>query len=288
MEQKSQSLTKPQTRIRSDLTGKRFGKLLVLEYTRDEKGVLKWKCQCDCGAITYKTTGHLNAGAASCGCGKSAELIGKKIGKLLVLEKLETRRGRSVLWKCRCDCGKLCEKTTGELTSGFSNSCGCGWRQPAVHQGERFGKLTAVAPTEKRTCKSVVWICQCDCGNQVEVRATMLTSGHTTSCGCVKREIDEARDFKNILTYVDDTCIEFAKNIGKKRASTSAETGARGVISKDGKYQAHISFKKKRYYLGRFTRLEDAVKARKQAEARIEEYVEAYLAGEPIPETLNL
>ena len=288
MEQKSQSLIKPQTRIRNDLTGKRFGKLLVLEYTRDEKGVLKWKCQCDCGTITYKTTGHLNAGAVSCGCIRNADLSGKRIGKLTVLEKLETRRGRSVLWKCQCDCGNLCEKTTGELTSGFSNSCGCSWRQAAVHRGDRFGRLTAITPTEKRSGKSIVWICQCECGNQLDVRATMLTSGHTTSCGCVKKELDETRDFKNILTYVDDTCIEFAKNIGKKRTSTSTETGARGVIFKDDKYQAHISFKKRRYYLGRFARLEDAVKARKQAELRVEEYAEAYLAGEPMPETLNL
>ena len=107
------------------------------------------------------------------------------------------------------------------------------------------------------------------------------------SCGCLKKEIDEERDFKNVLTYVDGTCIEFARNIGKARSTTSTDTGVRGVVlKKDGKDQAHISFKKKRYYLGRFTRLEDAVKARKQAELRIEEYVESYLAGNPSPSTI--
>ena len=52
-----------------------------------------------------------------------------------------------------------------------------------------------------------------DCGTTVLVRATLLTSGHTTSCGCVKRETDEQRDFKEILTYTDNTCIEFLKDI---------------------------------------------------------------------------
>ena len=95
--------------------------------------------------------------------------------------------------------------------------------------------------------------------------------------------MDEQKDFRKILTYTDDTCIEFAKGIGKPRSNTSSDTGVRGVILKDGKYQAQIKFRKKRYYLGRFTRLEDAVEARRRAEMRVEEYVEEYLAGNPSP-----
>ena len=210
------------------------------------------------------------------------DLAGKRFGKLIVLESTEKRKSRSIVWKCQCDCGNLCEKPAIELKAGTATSCGCSWRQPAVHEGDKFGKLTAIRPTEKRSSRSVVWQCQCDCGNTIEVRATMLTSGHTTSCGCLKRGIDEARDFKNVLTYVDGTCIEFARNIGKARATTSTDTGVRGVVLKGGKYQAHIYFRKKRYYLGRYSRLEDAVKARKQTEYRIEEYVEAHMSGNPL------
>lgn len=263
-------------RPRQDLAGKRFGKLTALEYVRMDNGVSKWKCQCDCGNITYKTTGHLNANAVSCGCSQLWDLTGKRFGKLVVLRKTEKRRRGSVLWLCQCDCGNICEKPTGELNSGFATSCGCSWRQPTVREGERYGKLVAVCPTEKRSAKSVVWECLCDCGKTVHVRSTMLTSGHTTSCGCVKREIDDQRDFKKILTYTDDTCIEFARDISKPRPTTSPDTGVRGVVLKDGKYQAQIIFRKKRYNLGRFTRLEDAVMARRKAEARVEEYVADY------------
>ena len=210
------------------------------------------------------------------------DLTNKRFGKLIVLEPTEKRKSRSVVWKCLCDCGNICEKSAGELNSGFATSCGCSWRQPAVHAGDKFGRLKAVRPTEKRSARSVVWECMCDCGNMIEIRSTMLTSGHTTSCGCFKKEIDEERDFKKILTYVDGTCIEFARDIGKIRSTTSSDTGVRGVVLKpDGKYQAHISFQKKRYYLGRFAKLEDAIQARKQAESRIEEYVEAYIDGNP-------
>lgn len=154
-----------------------------------------------------------------------------------------------------------------------------------IHQdlnGKRFGKLTVLEYVKIPGGVSK-WKCQCDCGNTVLVRATMLTSGHTTSCGCAKRELDDEKDFRKILTYTDDTCIEFAKGISKPRSNTSPDTGVRGVILKDGKYVAPIKFRKKRYYLGRFSHLEDAVEARRRAEARVEEYVEEYLSGNPSP-----
>ena len=269
---------------RQDLTGKHFGKLTVLEYDPEMQ---KWKCQCSCGNLTYKNTGHLNAGTAtSCGCKQKQNLIGKRFGKLVVLEKSENRRRGHYLWICQCDCGNICEKPTGELNAGTATSCGCSWRQPAVHEGDRFGRLTTIRPTEKRSAKAVIWECLCDCGKTVMVRTTSLTSGHTTSCGCVKQELDEKKDFREILTYTDNTCIEFAKGISKPRSTTSTDTGIRGVILKDGKYQAQIIFRKKWYYLGRYSRLEDAVEIRRKAEARVEEYVEAYLSGNPSP-TIN-
>lgn len=265
---------------RLDLAGKQFGKLTALEYDTDKR---KWKCLCACGSITYKTTGHLNANAVSCGCIQKQDLTGKRFGKLTVLCKTDTRRRGASLWRCQCDCGNICEKPTSELNAGFATSCGCGWRPSTVKEGQKYGRLTAIRATEQRRGKSVVWECLCDCGNTVLAQATLLASGHTTSCGCVKRELDEQKDFKKILTYTDDTCIEFAKNIGKPRANTSSDTGVRGVVLKNGKYQAQIKFRKKRYYLGRYSRLEDAVEARRRAEIRVEEYVEEYLAGNHAP-----
>lgn len=53
--------------------------------------------------------------------------------------------------------------------------------------GQKFGKLTALRrlPNQGRR---TIWECQCDCGNIIPVRAENLRSGHTTSCGCKKRE----------------------------------------------------------------------------------------------------
>ena len=204
------------------------------------------------------------------------DLTGKRFGKLSVLQKTDKRKNGSVLWLCRCACGSLCEKPTNELNSGFAVSCGCS-RRSHVQPGAQFGRLTAVEPTQERRANSVVWKCLCACGSTVFVRATLLASGHTTSCGCAKRDLDEGRNFHDRLTFTDGTCLEFARDIGKSRISDSPDTGVRGVVLHRGKYEAHITFRGKRQYLGRYSLLADAVSARKAAETRIAEYLEQYL-----------
>lgn len=51
---------------------------------------------------------------------------------------------------------------------------------------QQFGKLKVIKPAPKRNDRYTRWICECECGNIVEVRTDYLTSAHTTSCGCEK------------------------------------------------------------------------------------------------------
>lgn len=48
--------------------------------------------------------------------------------------------------------------------------------------GQRFGKLTVLEETDKRKNKSVVWKCQCDCGNIVEYSTKQLRSDGIEMC----------------------------------------------------------------------------------------------------------
>jgi len=51
--------------------------------------------------------------------------------------------------------------------------------------GQKFGKLVAISPTERRdNNRQVIWLCLCDCGNQIEVSRQRLATGHKTNCGC--------------------------------------------------------------------------------------------------------
>lgn len=61
-----------------DLTGKRFGRLVVLEKCNfSVVGGSKWKCKCDCGVIIVTWSAALRRGDThSCGCWQS-ELISK-------------------------------------------------------------------------------------------------------------------------------------------------------------------------------------------------------------------
>ena len=52
-----------------DLTGEKFGKLLVLRRGGYKSKVLHWVCKCDCGGKTLVRTNNLTTGhTKSCGC----------------------------------------------------------------------------------------------------------------------------------------------------------------------------------------------------------------------------
>lgn len=57
-----------------DITGKRFGKLVVLSADhKDKRGEWFWRCQCDCGNETVASSWKIRNGkTTSCGCVKKA------------------------------------------------------------------------------------------------------------------------------------------------------------------------------------------------------------------------
>lgn len=54
--------------------------------------------------------------------------------------------------------------------------------------GMRFGRLEVVSRAENCNDGAVRWNCVCDCGNTRIVSGSNLKKGHTTSCGCLRRE----------------------------------------------------------------------------------------------------
>lgn len=59
-----------------DLTGKRFGKLVVVRRgENNNRGEARWVCRCDCGTETLVTSNNLNSGnTRSCGCTRVEKL----------------------------------------------------------------------------------------------------------------------------------------------------------------------------------------------------------------------
>lgn len=55
--------------------------------------------------------------------------------------------------------------------------------------GRRFGRLQVLKPGARSVSGRFRWLCLCDCGNTTDVVGSMLTSGNTRSCGCLKHEM---------------------------------------------------------------------------------------------------
>lgn len=119
-----------------DLTGQKFGKLTVLEITPERRNrQVVWKCQCDCGNITYVVGQALRSGhTQSCGC-KNYEsrnyknLVGQRFGKLTVIKQNERQstNDRHILWDCKCDCGNIRTVKSNFLLNGSVYECqNCG------------------------------------------------------------------------------------------------------------------------------------------------------------------
>ncbi len=68
--------------------------------------------------------------------------------------------------------------------------------------GRRFGRLTVIRQGQSRRyrhrdrpegCVAIVWVVKCDCGVEKDVEYGQLMKGHTRSCGCLQRDLRQAR-----------------------------------------------------------------------------------------------
>lgn len=122
-----------------DLTGRRFGKVVVISYAgqRMRPGGTKysvWNCHCDCGTDCVLVAADLLRGRSkSCGClrkygANRIDLKGQRFGRLTVLHEDVTEICHGVRfsrWICRCDCGNEVSVRTNSLRTGHIKSCGC-------------------------------------------------------------------------------------------------------------------------------------------------------------------
>lgn len=269
-----------------DYTGEKFGRLKALKNLGDKNNERKdvWLCQCDCGNklevdIYSLVSGHTK----SCGClqkditAKKAakDLLGQKFGKLTVIEKTNKRKYESqrVVWKCKCDCGKIVEYTSQTLLTNSATSCGCHKKGSQIVDmvGQKFERLTVREFSHIDKWRQAHWKCKCDCGNETIVSRNCLINKFTKSCGCLHQE--------NALEVIEKAHKAGEEKYWKEGTSLTALTsktyknntsGYKGVTKtkKNGKWRASIRFKGKNIYLGEYRNIKDAIKARKKAEEK--------------------
>lgn len=215
--------------------GKRYSRLTIQNVFRRNKNTYA-TCLCDCGNVKDILLSNIKKGSTkSCGClekesrynreHSSKDVIGKRFGKLIVLEDSNERKSNgAVIWKCQCDCGNITYSDSSNLKRGHTTSCGCA-KQDYVDSlkidivGKKFGLLTVVNELNRSQYNRRTYLCKCDCGEEIIIDGASLTTGHTLSCGCSRRsngellidDILHKHNIKHIHEHKFEDCINERK-----------------------------------------------------------------------------
>lgn len=117
----------------------------------------------------------------------SKDLTGEKFGRLKAIKR--ERIDNRTYYYCKCECGNTIRVRADSLTSGNTKSCGCLSEENKFKAkditNKTFGSLKALRRTDKKESNgSIIWECECECGNPAYVSAGDLISGKIKSCGC--------------------------------------------------------------------------------------------------------
>lgn len=102
------------------------------------------------------------------------------------------------------------------------------------YAGLRFGRLVAVRLIERDfQWNDHKWLFRCDCGNEKVVRLKSARTGHTSSCGCLAREVLVYRNETHGLTRTHPGAYRSWKDMRARclneRGKDFKDYGGRGI-----------------------------------------------------------
>ena len=161
---------------KTDLIGKRFGRLKVTSFGYTSSWNSYWECVCDCGKEVYVRRGNLISGnSKSCGCLNEElktkrkmfdDISGKVFGIMMAIEMVGKDERNNAKWRARCiKCGKERISLAANLKGGTAQSCPCQERiRPAMHKieeaGQRYGMLEIIRYEGTDEDQLALWVCQ--------------------------------------------------------------------------------------------------------------------------------
>jgi hypothetical protein len=98
--------------------------------------------------------------------------------------------------------------------------------------GQRFGRLVVIGQSKTRAYGRVLaWDCRCDCGTVKPLITSVLNSGSTKSCGCLKRECKPPILRKHGLSYYSGMKVwqGMIRRCTNPEAKDFAQYGGRGI-----------------------------------------------------------
>ena len=213
-------------------------------------------------------------------------LIGERFGRLVVVECAGQRRlpcGTSyTAWRCKCDCGNETIVSTSCLTREKNNtrSCGClkkinnGMRKHGLSHSridnvyKNMIKRCYDPKCEKYRTYGARGIKVCDEwinkeNGKMNFFEWAFSNGYTEDLTLDRIDVNG--------DYCPENCRWADKSVQAfNKQKANSKTGARGVFYKERlkMYESYISRNGKHIYLGIYSNIEDAIKARKAAELK--------------------
>lgn len=222
-------------KVREDLTGQTFGRLTVIEQVEDYinqngKHRARWKCQCECSNVVEVVGVYLkNSKTQSCGC-LNRERIVEHTKKC---NDYEVQEDYVIMYTCNNEPFFIDIEDFWKVRDICWNSNGCGY-------------LCGWVDNKKILLHRLIM----DCPDNMVV-------DH------INHDVSDNR--KNNLRIV--THQQNMTNLKKSKNNTSGTTGVSwDKYSK--KWAAYIAINNKTIKLGRFANIDDAIKARKEAEQK--------------------
>jgi hypothetical protein len=199
-----------------DITGQRFGRLVVIRYSKTVSKNALWICKCDCGKeIEVRGTKLRNGWTQSCGCYKNdrtsecktKDITGEKYGMLTAIKLVGKNEKHQGLWECVCDCGNHRIVPLPYLTSGGYTSCGCVTKQKLhdifTRHGDSYTRLYNTWRNMKYRCLNQNADCYANYGGRgIKVCNEWIDSYETF------------RDWALLNGYSDDLTLDRKDNDG--------------------------------------------------------------------------
>jgi len=202
------------------------------------------------------------------------DLIGRRFGALVVTEFFGEYMGLWA-WKCRCDCGNNGIFQRARLINGDAKSCGCmKWKTSKFPEYKAFDGMKDRCRNEKSKDYASYG------GRGISVCERWLESFNNfyTDMGDRPSENHSIERKDNNGNYEPDNCkwatkSEQQRNLRVRKNSSSGVKGVR-LISWTNKFMRRYKYEVRFYIdgknkgIGTFDTLEDAAKARKEAEIK--------------------
>ncbi len=262
-----------------DMTGKRYGNLIIEGIHETTAKGNKWLCSCGCGnknKIAVYERELLSRNKLFCGECKNQSLLGRHFGKLTVIHQSINNN-----YICKCRCNNTILLPSWALVYGVMGSCGCESKVQMYKQNNLYKQINAKITLVYASNTGTEFLLDTDIYEEVKEKRWFETAGGNICTYESKKNINILKlifgkiDEDKQIYFKDSNKLNLVKSniyIDKRNKNAGLlrpdnTTGCRGV-SRYGKnkYRAQIMINGKNNVLGVVSNVEDAISLRLKAE----------------------